>query len=72
MSIQVKVMPSRKEKGSGTTSFVSWENRDFEKGLNLMFGVMEGERISQVEIDGNGITARFERVEIEKESSNVE
>ena len=63
--VRVLVNPSRHEMGSGATSTISFENPDFRKGLNVMFGITEKERIEQIEIHDEWITARIGTVKLE-------
>lgn len=67
MGLDVKINPKPRDRCKGLKSYVSWDNRDVMRGLNLIFGTMPGEKIVGVEIDSSGITARFERVEVVKD-----
>lgn len=60
--LKVLVLPTPAEKGSGVTSSISYDNPDFRSALRQMFHCNPNEQITQIEIDGDGITARFELV----------
>jgi len=58
--MQIKINPSDSEKGSGSTSLITWENPYLLSALNTAFAVRNNERIASLEISSEGITARFE------------
>lgn len=62
--MRVLINPTNNETGSGLTSQVSWENPDTRAALESLFGVnKKTERLVQVEISKDGITARLEYVQ---------
>lgn len=58
--MQIKINPKEHEKGSGSTSSITWENPYLLSALNTAFAVRSNERIASLEITPDGITARFE------------
>lgn len=59
---KVLINPLNDEKGTGLTSFASWQNPDTLAGLQRIFNVTQKERLIQVEVDSQGITVRLESV----------
>ena len=55
--MKILVNPQDHEKGSGTTAAVPWEKA--KPMLDALFSIRPGERIWQLEVDENGITARI-------------
>jgi hypothetical protein len=57
----VKINPTFDEQGSGCTSQVSWSNPDTLRCLNQLFGINSYEKITQLEVNSYGLTARIEQ-----------
>ena len=57
----VKFDPTSSKRGSGITSFASWDNTDVGKAMESLFGIKSNEWIKQIEVSPEGITARIER-----------
>jgi hypothetical protein len=51
--------PSAVERGTGVSSFLSFQNEDFVDILHKKFGVRKNEELEQIEICKDGITGRF-------------
>lgn len=47
---------------TGTVSFASWHNEDLQAAIRRAFNESPRERIVEIEIDQNGIKAKFETV----------
>ena len=45
----------------GVLARVSWSNQDLEKAMDMLFRTSPRERISELVIDMDGITAKFEQ-----------
>jgi cell division protein ZapA (FtsZ GTPase activity inhibitor) len=59
--MKVLINPSETESGSGLASTIAWNNPDVLAGLNVMFNIQQRrEKIVQIEITQDGITARLE------------
>jgi hypothetical protein len=56
---QVVIHPSQKEKGTGLTTLISWQNPELKKMLNELFCIKNNEEIEKVEVDNYGITIRI-------------
>ena len=56
----VKIRPELHEQGSGVTATINYDNPDFVRGLRQMFHAKPRERLVQIEIQDEWITARFE------------
>lgn len=59
--MKVLINPAPHEQGSVTSSRATWGNVSVVAAIK-MFSVKPYERITQIEITEDGITARFERV----------
>lgn len=55
--MKVFINPTNIEKGCGLTAASSWEGA--LPALNALFGIRDGERIEQLEVDANGLTVRI-------------
>lgn len=64
--MKVLINPAPHEQGSGTTSFATWNNQSVITAMNSIFAVRPYEKITQIEITEDGITARFERVKCQE------
>lgn len=51
--------PKAEEKGSGTTSFISFTQPEFQKAIETIIKKRESETIESIEIDESGITVRL-------------
>ena len=57
---KILIRPGLDSQGSGTTSTICYDNPYFVSALNQMFGIRGGEKITQIEIQDEGITARID------------
>lgn len=64
--MKVLINPAPHEQGNGTMSRATWGNRSVIAAINSIFDVKSHEKITQIEITEDGITARFERVKCPK------
>lgn len=61
--MNVLINPTKEESGSGITAQATWQNPTVQAAFNRMFGMDTNcERITQIEITSEWITARLERV----------
>ena len=51
--------PSEMERGSGTTSFISFTQPEFKSAIEAIIRKRESEIIESIEIDRDGITVRL-------------
>ena len=59
--MKVLINPTKTETGSGLTAELTWQNPDVQAAFEKLFGVNpKTERLMQIEIDSEGITARLE------------
>lgn len=69
--MKVVLYPTETEKLTGTTSSIGWNNPKVVAAINHLFNVMPYERIVQLEVDNDQLTARFEPVPKDVTSGEV-
>jgi hypothetical protein len=61
--MKVLINPTKEQSGSGSTASVTWDNPGTRSAMNMLFSVKtQIERLVQIEITSEGITARLEHV----------
>lgn len=60
--MKVIVNPSLSERGYGLTSFASWKDPEMLEALQKLFWIQPNEKITQVEVDNEGIQVRIQNL----------